>query len=197
MTTALVIGPTSGTREACIQRLRDEGMTVVVSDASDRAGADRAIEQGLESLDGRLDVLVTISNILREGSIEGTSEADFRELLEANLTSVFRAARACFRAMRGQSAGSMIHIASDAGIRALHETAAYSVTSAGVIALAELFAAEGAPHGIRSNAVCPRSGTDVASIVAWLASGESAHLNGATLRVDDAAGAAMIVDTRS
>ena len=49
----------------------------------------------------------------------------------------------------------MIHVASDAGIRADHETAAYSVTSAGVIAVAELFAAEGAPDGIRANAVCP------------------------------------------
>jgi hypothetical protein len=36
----------------------------------------------------------------------------------------------------------------------------------------------------------------VASLIAWLASDESAHLNGATLRVDDAAGAAMVVDTR-
>ena len=49
----------------------------------------------------------------------------------------------------------MIHVASDAGIRADHETAAYSVTSAGVIAVAELLAAEGAPYGIRANAVCP------------------------------------------
>ena len=90
----------------------------------------------------------------------------------------------------------MIHIASDAGIRAAHEMAAFSVMSAGVIALAELFAAEGATHGIRSNAVCPRSDADIAAVVAWLASEESAHLSGATLRVDGAAGAAMVLDTR-
>ena len=57
--------------------------------------------------------------------------------------------------MRDSGGGSMIHIASDAGIRAVHEIAAYSVTKAGVIAVSELFGAEGAPHGIRSNAVCP------------------------------------------
>ena len=49
----------------------------------------------------------------------------------------------------------MVHVGSDAGIRAAHETAAYSVTSAGVIPVAALFAAEGMPYGIRSNAVCP------------------------------------------
>jgi NAD(P)-dependent dehydrogenase (short-subunit alcohol dehydrogenase family) len=129
-------------------------------------------------------------------SIEATSEAVFRELLEVNLTAAFRVSRACFGAMRAQGGGSMIHIASDAGVRAAHDTAAYSVMSAGVIALAELFAAEGAAYGIRSNALCPRSGTDVAPIVAWLASDESSHMSGATLRVDDAAGAAMTVDTR-
>ena len=56
----------------------------------------------------------------------------------------------------------MIHIASDAGIRADHEQASYSVMSAGLIALAELFAAEGAPHGVRSNAVCPGEPSAVA-----------------------------------
>ncbi len=112
--------------------------------------------------------------------------------------------------MRAQGAGSMIHVASDAGIRAAHETAAYSVTSAGVIALAELFAAEGAPHGVRCNAVCPadrslreraradgRPHRSVASLVAWLACDESAHMSGATLRIDGGAGAAMVADTRA
>jgi hypothetical protein len=63
----------------------------------------------------------------------------------------------------------MIHIASDTGIRAAHETAASSVMSAGVIAVA----------------------------AAWLASDESAHVSGATLRIDDGAGAAMVLDTRT
>ena len=46
-------------------------------------------------------------------------------------------------------------MASDAGIRGVHEIPAYSVTKAGVVAVSELFAAEGAPFGIRANAVCP------------------------------------------
>ncbi len=226
----VVAGGISEIGRACVERLRDEGMTIAFTgndakrgetiagetgaaffecDHGDRASTDRAVGRALQST-GRLDVLVTNSDLVRPGSFEATPEADFVDVLEVNLTSVFRVARACFAPMRKGGGGSMVHVGSDAGIRAAHETAAYSVTSAGVIAVAELFAAEGMPYGIRSNAVCPggipggppssgRSGTgaDVASLVAWLSGDESAHMTGATLRIDGGAGAAMIVDTRA
>jgi NAD(P)-dependent dehydrogenase (short-subunit alcohol dehydrogenase family) len=188
---ALVMGDGTDIARACAERLRDDGMTVALT------SADRAVEDARE-LCGRtgVDVLVTCPGLHVDGSIEDTPEALFCDLLAVDLTAVFRVGRECFAAMRKQGKGSMIHIASDAGIRGAHEMAAFSVMSAGVIALAELFAAEGAPHGIRSNAVCPRTGTDIAAVVAWLASEQSAHLSGATLRLDDAAGAAMVLDTR-
>jgi 3-oxoacyl-[acyl-carrier protein] reductase len=215
---ALVAAGVSDSASACVRRLREEGMTVAFTgsdrrhgepiasetggsfiecDHSDRASTDRAVEQAIELCGGRLDVLVTGAGMLVERSIEGTSEALFRELIEVNLTSPFRVGRACLRSMHAHGGGSMIYVTSDAGIRAAHETAAYSVMSAGAIVLAELFAAEGAPHGIRSNAVCPRTGTDAAALVAWLASEESARVSGATLRVDGGAGAAMVIDTRT
>jgi NAD(P)-dependent dehydrogenase (short-subunit alcohol dehydrogenase family) len=102
--------------------------------------------------------------------------------------------------MRSGGGGAIIHVAGDDGIRADHEHAAHSITSAGVIAVAELFAAEGAPHGIRANAVCPggsATAQDVASVVSWLACDEAAPVSGATLRVDGGAGAAMAFETRS
>lgn len=247
---ALVTGGTSGIGKACVERLSDEGALVVFTgrsrergeavaaetgatfvecDHRDHAASDRAVERALEAGDGRLDVLVANAGILYQGPIETTPEPVFRELLEVNLTGVFRISRACFEPMRRQGGGSMIHIASDAGIRAVHEIAAYSVTKAGVIALSELFGAEGAPHGIRANAVCPGdvvpgvqatpeghgdhaenpdewtpppsgrfgTGADVAGLVAWLASDESVHMTGATLRIDGGTGAAMRVLTRA
>jgi NAD(P)-dependent dehydrogenase (short-subunit alcohol dehydrogenase family) len=184
-------------------------MTIVeILSAADarRASADQAIEQALAMNGGQIDVLVTNSDERSPGSVEAIGPDEFVRVIEANLTTAFRAGRACFAPMRSSGGGSMIHVGSDAGIRAVHETAAYSVACAGVIAVAELFAAEGAPHGIRANAVCPGgspassagsdTGEDVAAVVAWLASADSAHVSGATLRVDGGAGAAMVLDTR-
>jgi NAD(P)-dependent dehydrogenase (short-subunit alcohol dehydrogenase family) len=247
---ALVTGGTSGIGKGCVERLRAEGMEVVFTgrsdergdaaaretgatfvrcDHQDRQASDQAVERALELGNGRLDVLVANAGILFQGSVEETPAAALRELVEVNLTALFRISRACFGPMRDSGGGSMIHIASDAGIRAVHEIAAYSVTKAGVIMVSELLGAEGAPHRVRSNAVCPgdivpgvqatpvghehhaedpagwvlppsgRFGTaaDVAALVAWLASDESSHVTGATLRIDGGTGAAMRVATRA
>lgn len=247
---ALVTGGTSGIGKACVERLRAEEMTVLFTgrneargeavatatgarflpcDARDRVASDRAVERALELGGGRLDVLVANAGILMGGPIEQTPEDAFRELIEVNLTALFRVSRACFGPMRDQGGGSMIHICSDSGIRGIHEIPAYSVTKAGAVAASELFAAEGAPHGIRANAVCPGdvvpgvqatpvgfehhaespegwtlppsgrfgTGEDVAGLVAWLASDESSHMTGATLRIDGGAGAAFRATTRA
>lgn len=208
----LVLGGTAQLGRACVERLREEGMTVDSlneSDLRDRTSCDEAVQRALALRGGRIDVLVTTPGIVVGGSIEKTPEADFRALLEANLTAPFRVGRACLRSMREQGSGSIITVASDAGMRADHTAAGFSVTSAAVIALAELFAAEGAADGVRCNAVCPSvlssqepvaeamdRAADVAALVAWLACDESAHVNGATLRIDGGAGAAMVADTR-
>ncbi len=129
------------------------------------------------SADGRLDVLVTHAANVFEGSIEATPEATFRELLEVDLTAPFRMTRACFQNMRARGRGSMIQSAPMRASARLTKRPPTPSSSAGLIALAELFAAEGVLYGVRSNAVCPEAmppsagtGADVASVVAWLAS---------------------------
>ena len=158
---ALVTAGMSHSGRACVGRLRQEGMAVAFTDSDreggaalaaetgalflewdplDRAACDSAVSQALEATGARLDVLVTNAARCVDGPLESTPEPVVQDLLEANLTAAFRAARACFGPMQARGGGSMIHVASAAGIRAVHETAAYSVAAAGVIALAELFA---------------------------------------------------------
>ncbi len=149
---ALVTGGTSGIGKSCVERLRAEGMTVVFTgrnqergeavaeatgatfipcDSSDRAASDLVVPETLRIGGGRLDVLVANAGIVFGDSIEATPEPVFLELIEVNLTSLFRISRASFEPMRAGGGGSMIHMASDAGIRGVHEIPAYSVTKAG------------------------------------------------------------------
>jgi NAD(P)-dependent dehydrogenase (short-subunit alcohol dehydrogenase family) len=239
---ALVTGGSSGIGKSIVERLAAEGMTVSFTgrnvergeavaastgasflqcDHLDRKASDEAVQRALRLGGGRLDVLVANAGMIFGGPIESTPDQAFRELLEINLTALFRVSRACFGPMVEQGGGSMVHLASDTGIRPIHAIAAYSVTKGGAVAVSELFAAEGAQHGVRANAVCPGdvvpgvqatpaghedhaedpagwtlppsgrfgTGEDVANLVAWLASDESAHVTGATLRIDGAAGA--------
>ena len=237
---ALVTGGTGGIGSAVVRRLRADGYDVVFcgrderrgaelehatgavfrrADASDRGACDASVEFALERC-GRIDLLVANAGILAQGPLADTSDEEFERLVETNLTATFRYGRALFAAMRSQGGGAMVLIASDSAIRGSHRIPAYSVVKAGVVAIAELLGAEGAPHGIRVNALCPgntlpgmagddaagwratasgafATGEDVAAAVAFLASREAAHVNGATLRIDGGTGAALQAATRS
>ena len=237
---ALVTGGTGGIGSAIVRRLRADGYEVVFcgrdeqraaalerhtgavfceADATDRAACDASVAFALERL-GRVDLFVANAGILSEGPLAGTTDEEFELLVETNLTSTFRYGRALFAPMRRQGSGVMILIASDSAIRGSHRIPAYSVVKAGVVALAELFGAEGAPYGIRANAVCPgntlpgmagddpanwrttasgafATADEVAAAVAFLASRDAAHINGATLRIDGGTGAALQMVTRS
>ena len=173
---ALVTGGTSGIGRACVERLRRDGYTVVFTgrdagrgaavaattgatflrcDARDRGQIADSVVQAHELGGGRIDLLVGNAGVLIAGSIAETPLAAFRELVEVNLTALFLYSRACFALMREQGSGSLVHISSDTGIRGIHDLAAYSVTKAGAVMLSELFAGEGARHGVRANAICP------------------------------------------
>jgi meso-butanediol dehydrogenase / (S,S)-butanediol dehydrogenase / diacetyl reductase len=238
--TALVTGGTGGIGAAIVRRLRADGYDVVFTgrdegrgialeratgavfcpaDAADRAACDASVAFALDRL-GSVGLLVANAGILVQGPLAGTTDAEFDRLVEINLTSAFRYGRALFGPMRAHGGGVMALIASDSAIRGSHRIPAYSVVKAGVVAVAELLGAEGAPHGIRANALCPgntlpgmagddasgwrgtargsfATGDDIAAAVAFLASDEAAHINGATLRIDGGTGAALQAATRS
>ena len=238
---ALVTGGTGGIGSAIVRRLRANGDEVVFcgrdeqraaaleretgavffqADATDRAACDASVAFALERLGGRVDLFVGNAGVLVEGPLAGTTDEELELLVQTNLTSTFRYGRALFAPMRRQGGGVMVLIASDSAIRGSHRIPAYSVVKAGVVTLAELFGAEGAPHGVRANAVCPgntlpgmagddpaewrttasgafATADDVAAAVAFLASPDAAHINGATLRIDGGTGAALQMVTRS
>jgi len=86
---------------------------------------------------------------------EQTSEAEFRRVIEVNLIAPFLVAQAFAPAMLRQGGGSIVNIASIAGLFGVAERSAYNASKHGLVGLTRTLAAEWGGRGIRCNAVCP------------------------------------------
>jgi meso-butanediol dehydrogenase / (S,S)-butanediol dehydrogenase / diacetyl reductase len=126
----------------------------VASDIADPGDVDRLVAEALR-FGGRIDVVVNNAGI---GAVGGVADHDigrWRRTMETNLTGPFLLTRAALPHMIRDGGGSLIHISSVAGVRCVPESAAYCVSKAGLIMLAQQVALDYGKHGIRSNAVCP------------------------------------------
>ena len=104
---------------------------------------------------GRADVLVNNAGISLIIPAELTSAADFRRVLEVNLVAPFLLSKAFGTKMLAAGAGSIVNVASIAGLLAVSDRAAYNVSKHGLVGLTRTLAAEWGGRGVRVNAVCP------------------------------------------
>jgi NAD(P)-dependent dehydrogenase (short-subunit alcohol dehydrogenase family) len=151
----------------------------------------------------RLDVLVNTVGGFAGGDLASTSLAEWRRMLNLNLTSAVIGCRAVLPTMRAARRGRIVNVASRAVVPPLGGFIAYTVSKSAVIALTQALAQEERPHGIAVNAVLPstmdtpanrrdmpnadRSGwvaTDaVADVIAYLSSDGAAAVSGACVAV--------------
>jgi NAD(P)-dependent dehydrogenase (short-subunit alcohol dehydrogenase family) len=104
---------------------------------------------------GRIDVLVNNAGISLISPAEETSAADYRRVLEVNLVGPFLLSKACGAKMLAARKGSIVNVASVAGLVAVADRAAYNASKHGLIGLTRTLAAEWGGRGVRVNAVCP------------------------------------------
>jgi NAD(P)-dependent dehydrogenase (short-subunit alcohol dehydrogenase family) len=104
---------------------------------------------------GRADVLVNNAGISMIAPAEDLSAADYRRVLEVNLVAPFLLAKAFGTMMLAQRAGSIVNVASVAGLLGVGDRAAYNASKHGLIGLTRTLAAEWGGRGVRVNAVCP------------------------------------------
>ena len=104
---------------------------------------------------GRADVLVNNAGIAMIKPAEQTLAADFRRVLEINLVGPFLLAKAFGVRMLEARQGSIINVASIAGLFGVADRAAYNASKHGLIGLTRTLAAEWGGRGVRVNAVCP------------------------------------------
>ena len=102
---------------------------------------------------GSLDHAVINAGVAGAAAIEDLDFAEWRRILSINLDGAFLTMRAVLRAM--PDGGSIVAVASAAGVKAEPGIAAYAASKAGVIQLARVAAKEAAPRRIRVNAIAP------------------------------------------
>lgn len=171
--TAIVTGAASGIGRATVERLLDEGATVVavdvrpteidkdqivevVGDIADPATSQRAVAAALERT-GALHVLANVAGILRTARTHEHPDDVWDQVLAVNLTGTFHACKAALPAMLEAGGGAIVNTASTAALAGHPWAAAYSASKGGVLALTKVLAVEYARDGIRTNCVCPGS----------------------------------------
>lgn len=231
---ALVTGASRGIGRAIAELLAERGATVIgtatseegvkkindylidkgkgfVLNVSDCASINKFVEEVIAEYKS-IDILVNNAGITCDSLLLRMKDDDWCNVLETNLTSVFRLSKAVLHNMMKKRFGRIITIGSVVGCTGNAGQASYAATKAGIIGFSKSLAREVASRGIRVNVVAPgfietdmtkkltseqRAGIlaqipagrlgkveEVASAVAFLASEEAGYISGQTLHVN-------------
>lgn len=125
-------------------------------DVRDFDALDAVVRSGVEQL-GRLDIVVANAGIGNGGqTLDKTSEEDWRDMIDVNLSGVWKTVKAAVpHLLSGGVGGSIILTSSVGGLKPYPHTGHYIAAKHGVIGLMRTFAVELGQHSIRVNAVCP------------------------------------------
>lgn len=176
---ALVTGAASGIGAATARRLAEDGAPGLILVDQDKAGLyalgdeleqrgvelmlchqdvlDEAawdgIEHGVKHHWGGLDSVVVNAGVSDSGAIAALSFEAWRRVLSINLDGAFLTLRSGMRLLR--DGGAAVVVASAAAVKAEPGVGAYGASKAGLLQLAKVAAKEGAPRGVRVNAILP------------------------------------------
>ena len=103
----------------------------------------------------RVDALVNNAGISNIAPALNTTAEKYRQVLEVNLVAPFMLAKAFGKFMLDAGAGSIVNVASVAGLQGVADRSAYNASKHGLIGLTRTLAVEWGARGVRVNAVCP------------------------------------------
>jgi SDR family mycofactocin-dependent oxidoreductase len=132
----------------------DRRVIAVQGDTRSQAALDAAVARTIDEL-GQIDVLVANSGIWAVSPFWQTSEQEWQDQLDVNLTGHWHAAKAVTPHMIERGTGAIVFTSSANGLVAGPGYAHYTASKHGVIGLMKTVAVELGPYGIRANAVCP------------------------------------------
>ncbi|MEL0316632.1 MAG: 3-oxoacyl-ACP reductase FabG [Aquiluna sp.] len=192
-----------------------KGTLSVVADVTDSASLDTAITQVEEKL-GPIEVIVANAGITRDTLLMRMSDEDFEDVVNTNLTGVFRVVKRVTKSMLRAKYGRVILIGSVVGLLGSAGQVNYSATKSALVGIARSITRELGAKNITANVIAPgfidtdmtaelgeelaakyrsqipagRFATpeEVAKVVAWVASEDASYISGAVIPVDGGLG---------
>ena len=148
-------GNTRSPEETChrIEQLGKQAFPVT-GDLSDRETPGRIVDSTVGRF-GRIDILVNNAGTIRRAPAVDYSEEDWTQVIEVNLSAVFRLSQLAGRLMLAQGQGKIINIASLLSFQGGITVPAYAAAKGGVAQLTKALANEWAGKGINVNAIAP------------------------------------------
>lgn len=169
---AFITAGAAGIGRACALAFTKEGATVIATDIDDKELAalardgvaethkldvrDTAAVEAMANRVGRVDVLLNAAGFVHNGTVLDCADSDWDFSFDLNVKSMHRTIRAFLPLMLEGGGGSIVNVASAAGVfKAAPNRYVYSATKAAVAALTRAVAVDFITKGIRCNSICP------------------------------------------
>lgn len=184
---------------------------IMQADVTDKEAIEQLVKKAIEEF-GNIDVLVNNAGITKDNLLMRMSEEEFDKVIEVNLKGTYIVTKAVTKYMMKKRKGSIINLSSVVGVVGNAGQCNYSASKAGIIGFTKSVAKELSSRNIRANAVAPgfietdmtsvlsdevkeniynqiplkRMGTakEVANLIYFLGSNESAYITGQVINVD-------------
>ena len=131
--------------------IKGQGMVMNVTDQDSITDTVKAISEGF----GTPTILINNAGITRDNLVMRMKDAEWDDIMNTNLSSIFKVSKACLRGMMKAKKGRIISIASVVGVTGNAGQANYSAAKAGVIGFSKSLAREVGSRGITVNVVAP------------------------------------------
>ena len=139
-----------------LQEFRNEGLTVhgYLFDVTDSAAIEAGVQQ-IENEVGPIDILVNNAGIIKRTPLEDMADADWSEVLDINLTGVFKMTKPVAKRMIARKQGKIINMCSMMSELGRPNVGAYAASKGGLKMLTKNMATEWAKHNVQVNAIGP------------------------------------------